>query len=154
MRRPGAGRPPKAGSGVPHLRRERLPSRCPTHVTAKLVRLPSLRRRDCFRVIRRALAAGNQRAGFRVVEFSVQSNHIHMLCEATGRDALARGLQGLFSRMARALNRHLGRTGRVFADRYHDRTLRSPREVRNALAYVLNNFRRHAFQRGRKLAKT
>ena len=84
----------------------------------------------------------------------MQSNHLHMLCEATGRQALARGLQGLFSRMARALNRHLGRRGRVFADRYHDRILRSPREVRNALAYVLNNFRRHALRRGRRLSGT
>jgi len=142
-RRPGAGRPRKADSGASHLRRPALASRHPVHVTTRLVRLPSLRRRDCFRVVRRALAVGVVRSGFRVVEFSVQSNHIHMLCEATGRRALARGLQGLFSRMARALNRHIGRTGRVFADRYHDRILRAPRQVRNTLLYVLKNCWQH-----------
>ena len=46
-------------------------------------------------------------------------------------------------RIARGVNRVWQRTGRVFADRYHDRILRTPREVRNALAYVLNNARRH-----------
>ena len=31
----------------------------------------------------------------------------------------------------------------MFADRYHDRILKTPREVRNALRYVLNNARKH-----------
>jgi hypothetical protein len=88
-----------------------------------------------------------------VVEFSVMSNHLHLICEADDRNALARGLQGLFIRIARRLNRHLGRRGRLFADRYHDRVLKTPREVRSALAYVLNNARRHAAQRGRFYAR-
>jgi hypothetical protein len=33
--------------------------------------------------------------------------------------------------------------GRVFADRYHNRVLHTARQVRNVLAYVLNNARRH-----------
>ena len=79
------------------------------------------------------------------------ANHLHLVCEAADRPALARGLQGLFIRMAKALNRTLGRSGRVFADRYRDRVLRTPAQVRNALAYVLNNARRHAAERGRRL---
>jgi len=63
--------------------------------------------------------------------------------ESRNRSALSRGLQGLFIRVAKALNRLWGRKGRVFADRYHDRILRTPREVRRALAYVLNNGLRH-----------
>ena len=79
------------------------------------------------------------------------SNHIHLICEAASREALARGLQGLLIRIARGLNRVLDRRGKVFADRYHDRVLKTPAQVRNAIAYVLNNARRHAAQRGRKL---
>ena len=86
----------------------------------------------------------------RVIEFSVMSNHLHLLCEGKDRDVLARGLQGLFTRIARAVNRALGRSGRVFTDRYHDRVLKTPREVRNALAYVLNNARKHAAELGRR----
>ena len=47
-------------------------------------------------------------------------------------------------RMARGLNKLWERSGKVFSDRYHDRILRTPTEVRNALNYVLNNARRHA----------
>jgi hypothetical protein len=52
------------------------------------------------------------------------------------------------SRLARAVNRALRRSGRVLAERYHLRRLATPREVRNALAYVLGNGRKHAGERG------
>lgn len=46
-------------------------------------------------------------------------------------------------RIARALNRLWSRAGAVFADRFHCRALKSPREVRNALNYVLQNAAHH-----------
>jgi hypothetical protein len=66
-----------------------------------------------------------------------------MLAEAQSREALSRGVQGLAIRLARAINRVLHRAGEVWADRYHARALRTPREVRNALVYVPNNWRKH-----------
>ena len=66
-----------------------------------------------------------------------------MLLEADSPTGFDRGVRGLAVRMAKAVNRRLGRHGRVWADRYHARLLRTPREVRNALIYVLNNFRKH-----------
>ncbi len=47
----------------------------------------------------------------------------------------------------RHINAALGRQGTVFATRYHAVQLRTPRQVRNALAYVLNNWRRHGEDR-------
>jgi hypothetical protein len=57
-------------------------------------------------------------------------------------------VQGLATRVARALNRLWSRRGKVFADRYHDRILRTPREVRNAIRYVFGSARKHAAQGG------
>ena len=51
-------------------------------------------------------------------------------------------MQGLLIRIAKGLNRLWKRKGRVFGDRFHG-ALKTPREVRNALAYVLNNARKH-----------
>ena len=112
-----------------------------------------MRRRDCFRVVRQALIDGAERQCFRVVEFSVQSNHIHLICEGKDRVSLARGLQGLFIRIARAINSQLGRTGKVFSDRYHDHVLKTPSEVRRAIIYVLHNAKHHAAEAGRKLKR-
>jgi len=81
--------------------------------------------------------------GFRLIHYSVMNNHLHAIVEADDRRSLSRGMQGLLIRIARGLNKLWHRAGRVFSDRYHGRALRTPREVRNALLYVLNNARRH-----------
>lgn len=143
--RRGAGRKPKGErAGVPHRTRAPLASRYPVHVTVRLRRgFPSLRRPRPYSALMRAFGAGRERGGFRLVHYSVQSNHMHLLVEAKDRHALTQGIQGLKVRVARVLNRIWRRTGPVFADRFHDRILRTPREVRNALAYVLLNARRH-----------
>jgi len=90
------------------------------------------------------VARACERGTFRVVHYSLQSNHVHLVVEAAHRAALARGMVAVGSRLARAVNRVFGRRGPVLADRYHLRVLKTPREVRNALRYVLLNARRHA----------
>jgi REP element-mobilizing transposase RayT len=102
-----------------------------------------LRGSATFRVVKSALRAGAQRDGFRLVHYSVQSNHLHLIVEAHDAEHLSRGVAGLCVRLARHINRHFGRRGRLFATRFHARPLKTPREVRNALAYVLLNHRRH-----------
>src|SRR6185503_2494297 len=102
----------------------------PVHVTLKIVRgLPRLRSRDTYAALRAAFASGCDRFGFRLVHYAVLNDHLHFLVEAADRATLSRGLQGLAVRVAKALNKLWRRKGRVFADRYHDRILRSPKEV-------------------------
>jgi REP-associated tyrosine transposase len=110
--------------------------------------MPSLRRRDLVRRFERSLATLRARRDFGVVEYSIQSNHVHLVIEVTSADALGRGMKALGTRFARIVNRVFGRRGAVLRDRYHLRILRTPREVRNALAYVLLNVRKHRAQRG------
>jgi len=57
-------------------------------------------------------------------------------------------VKALGTRFARLLNRVFRSSGAALRDRYHLRMLRTPREVRNALAYVLLNIRKHRTQRG------
>jgi hypothetical protein len=97
--------------------------------------LPRLRAAAPFAAARGALGASS-REGFRLLHFSVQKDHLHLLVEADEPTGLVRGVQGLAIRVARAVNRALGRTGRLWGDRFHARLLRTPREVRNALVYI------------------
>jgi REP-associated tyrosine transposase len=144
-RRSGAGRKRGPEPRVPHRRRDRLAARFPAHVTIKLLPgLPSLRSMHLVRALERSFAAACDRGDFRLVHYSLQTTHAHLLVEATDPGALARGMMAIGARLARALNRTFGRFGRVLAERFHARILRTPREVRNALAYVLLNARRHA----------
>jgi len=148
-RRDGAGRKPAGNAGVGHRERAPLASRFPVHVTVKLRRgLPVLRRRSEYAALRAAFHAGcagvGRRGAFRLCHYAVLNDHLHFLVEAHDRRALARGVQGLAVRIAKALNRLWQRKGKVFADRYHDRILETPREVRNAIRYVLANGKKHA----------
>jgi REP-associated tyrosine transposase len=143
--RDGAGRPKEDGARLRHGARAPLAARYPVHVTLRaLPDAPNLRRSASYEVIERALRATRKRDGFRVVHFSVQTNHLHLLVEANGADALSRGMQGLAISVARGVNRVSRRAGKLWADRFHSRILRSPREVRLAVCYVLQNTRRHA----------
>ena len=144
--RAGAGRPPNGRTaGVSHLRRPAHAAAHPLHITLSVKRgVASLRERALFAVVRGALAHGKQHFGFSLVHFSVQRDHLHLIAEADDRRALSRGIQGLSIRIARAVNGHLGRTGRLFADRYHARALKTPRAAYFALRYVLLNIRKHA----------
>src|SRR5687767_223901 len=146
FRSKGAGRKPKHGvAGVSHRPRGELKARYPAHVTMKLrAHLPVLRRKPEYAALRTAFGRGKARFGFRLVHFAILNDHLHLICEAADRDSMRRGVQGLAIRVARALNRLWRRKGKVFADRYHDHVLRSPRDVRNALAYVMRNAHHHA----------
>jgi putative transposase len=138
--------------GVPHRSRESLASRHPVHVTLRVRRqIGSLRRQQPFAVLKNAYELARSRLGMRVVHFSVQHDHIHLIVEAASSTALSRGVKGFGVRVARGLNGVLGRKGSVFADRYHTHVLKTPREVKNALVYVVNNFRKHAVEAGIRL---
>jgi putative transposase len=143
--RRGAGRKKQLGSRakVPHRARPAHQKHQPVHVTLRASnRLTSLRKQVVFKKVRRALA-GTARSWFRVVHYSVQADHVHLLVEANDRSCLSRGLSGAAIRLARAVNSVLHRRGHVWTDRYHARALRTPREVRIGLVYVLMNWKKH-----------
>lgn len=115
--------------------------------------MPSLRSRRLVRELELSFAAACEQGRFRLAHYSIQHDHVHLIVEAAGKHALACGMKSLAARIARAVNRIFARTGPVLADRYHRHTLRTPREVRNALAYVLLNARRHLAKTGRRPPK-
>jgi hypothetical protein len=96
--------------------------------------------------LRLAFAGANRRdpERFRIVHFSVQHDHVHLIVEASDAWALSSGMRSVAIRAARYVNELVMRKGRFWADRWFGRALTSPRQVRNALVYVLQNFRKHA----------
>lgn len=141
--RKGAGRKRASSrANTPHRARPEHKAAHPLHVTLRAGLRP-LRSQHVFPTIRRALS-GASSATFRVVHYSVQLDHLHLIVEASNKSALSRGMRGLVIRLARRVNQLLMRKGSLWADRWHGRALTSPRQVRNAFVYVLGNFRKHA----------
>ena len=150
-KRPNAGRKPKGNrAGAPHEKRPEHKPRHPVHVTIRVVgNVDGLRRRDIYLALREATIVTARREDFRIVHMSIQRDHIHLIVEADDKVALSKGIRGFSISAARQINQAITarggdrRTGKVMSDRYHACPLTSPRAVRNALAYVLNNYRHH-----------
>src|SRR5690242_20378959 len=119
--RKGAGRK-KSGTrhDSAHRTRPSVNKREPQHVVLRT--LPSvgrLRKGKVYRGLRQTLSRLLGKLGFRVVHMSIQKNHLHFLVEAGGKVALRLGMQGLAISAAKAINKVLKRSGKVFAYRYH-----------------------------------
>jgi REP element-mobilizing transposase RayT len=174
-KRDGAGRKPKGRrAGASHKARPELKSRYPVHVVLRVVDvIGSLRKRYMYKALREATIAVAMRelnvdeaGAFRIVHISIQRTHIHLLVEADHKLALSRGMQSFQISAAKHLNRAVSvrsiergtaayrkavrerRRGTVFPDRFHQEIITSPRQARRALAYVLNNWRKHREDRG------
>jgi REP element-mobilizing transposase RayT len=115
------------------------------HVTVGFVPgLGYLRAYSRARAIERALQEACERFGVRIVHYTIQGMHLHVIVEAEDAAALSRGMQGLCIRLARRLNSLARRHGRALVDRYHAHILTSRREVANAVRYVRENYRHHS----------
>ena len=101
----------------------------PVLVTWKILPgIPSLRWLPAAGAIGKAIRRtterhARRRTSFRIVHFSLQADHIHLLVEAGSKTTLARGLVGLAVAIARAFNKIAKRTGQLFKERYHARAL-------------------------------
>jgi REP element-mobilizing transposase RayT len=166
------GRPRKAGAGVPHETRPAFDTRRALHITLPVVDvIGRLRTRSAYAAIREAAITVLKRDDFRIVHMSIEGTHLHLLVEAESRAALSVGMQAFEISAAKHLNSacsraggwwerkraaRLGhalpkrRKGRVFSDRYHERFIKNPKQARHALAYVLNNWRRHREDRAER----
>jgi putative transposase len=141
--RPRSGRRAAARSNVQHRARPEHRWYQPVHVTLRRAKgLPNLRSEVLHAELREAVRL-TRREDFRIAEYSVQGDHVHMLVEADDRAALSAGMKSFAVRAARRLNARLRRRGTVWGDRYHRRDLVSPRDVRNAIVYVINNHLKH-----------
>ena len=158
-KRAGAGRKPKGRrAGSPHETRPEISGREPLHVVIRVADdVRGLRKRTMYRALRQATLAAARReqrrepedGAFRIVHVSMQQTHVHMLVEADNKEALSRGMQSFQISAAKHVNAALvdkrgqRRRGAVFPDRFHQEIIRTPRQARHTLAYVLNNWRKH-----------
>ena len=142
--RAGAGRKrlPKGLRHTPHRSRAVHRAAHPVHVTLR-ASLRSLRSQFVAPTVLATLKASN-RPDFCIIHHSIQANHVRLIVEAQNTAALSSAMRGLAVRLARRINRLLFRRGQLWADRWHGVELTSPRQVRNALVYVLQNHAKHS----------
>src|SRR5947208_3832306 len=93
----GAGRKPARGrrSGVAHVARSPHIAAHPLHVTLRTTdAVRCLRATRVFPAVYHALTVSSHQ-DFRIIAFSVQDDHVHLIVEANDTCALSHGLRGL-----------------------------------------------------------
>jgi putative transposase len=143
-KRAGAGRKRRGPQRVAHTARAPHKERVPVHVTLRLRDdLPTLRSHEVTLLMWRLVEHYAGRDDFRIIHFTLQDDHIHLLVEVTTKDRLSWAMRSFAIRFARGFNKLHHRTGKVFADRYHRHDLETPKEVHRSLGYVLENWIHH-----------
>jgi hypothetical protein len=134
-RRTNAGRRRLRSIGVAHRTRPRIGLKTALHINIKLK--ASIRNKECLRLLKRSISNARKH-GLSVIHYSLQSNHVHLIVESSSNEIMTRGMRSLTITFAKGLKR-----GRVQIERYHLHVLRSLRETRNAVMYVLFNQQTH-----------
>ncbi len=134
-KRKNSGRTRLRSKGVAHRIREKVSSRTPMHINFRYSE--RVRNKDSLKLLKKSITNA-RRHGLRILHFSFQSNHIHLIVEATSNEILTWGMRSLTITFAMGLNR-----GRIQVERYHLHVLKSIRETRNAIYYVLFNQQKH-----------
>ena len=130
-------------SYVPHRTRPKVYNG-PVHTTVHLIDgLPCLRSEPEHACIVKAIGAAQQRFGCQIVDFSVLSNHLHLILEAPDAERLSQAMKGLLVRIARGLNKLWMRKGSIFRERFHCVVMKTVAQIRRTVTYVLQNARKH-----------
>jgi REP element-mobilizing transposase RayT len=134
-RRAKCGKKRQHSKGVSHRTREKIESRTPLHINFRYNKI--IRNKETLKLLKRSIA--NARVhGLRILHFSFQSNHIHLIVEANDNKTLTKCMRSLTITFAKGL-----RCGRIQIERYHLHALRTVRESQNAIHYVLFNQQKH-----------
>ncbi len=134
-RRPNSGRKRLHSKGVAHARREKVRSFTPLHVNFKYKL--QVKNKEGLKALHKAIKNARTH-GLKIIHFSLQHNHVHLIIEAVNNKTLTKGMRSLTITLAKLLNK-----GRVQLERYHLHVLKSNREIRNAIRYVLFNEQKH-----------
>jgi len=133
--RSGAGRKRIRSGGISHRPREKVGRHTPLHVNFKY-KIP-VRNKETLKLLKRSIQNARKH-GLRILQYSFQKNHIHLVLEADSNAILSRGMRSLTITFARGF-----KSGRIQLERYHLHVLRTAKEVKNALHYVLFNQQKH-----------
>ena len=138
-----SGRKKRIENEPKHVARAEVDSRIPMHISFKLIPGTPCLRTPKFMKEFALILANARRRGLRVQQYTIESNHIHLLAEADSNSQVSRGMSSLKISIVWALRRIFMYHGRVFVERYFVVHLKSPTQMRNALRYVLFNHAKH-----------
>ena len=138
-----AGRKPIHDKGIRHIRRERFERESSFHITIKVREDKSdLQNKMILKALHHAIMKARAKS-LKVIHYTLEYNHIHMLVEAFNQEQLSNCMQSFGVTLAKMINKVKFKKGGVYKHRYHLRRLISVMELKNVLKYIFNNGIKH-----------
>lgn len=139
----GAGRPAIHDIGIRHLARPHLKKPSSLHLTIKIKKIKAdIKNKSILSILKRAILNARKK-GLRVLHYSLEYDHVHLLIEAENNTILGKGMQAFGVTLSKAINRVRKLKGGVYKHRYHFRQISSARELKNVMNYIFSNGMKH-----------
>ena len=138
-----AGRPAIHDVGIRHVKRFRLKKASSLHLTIKVrENKADIQSKRILKALHHAIKRARLK-GLKVVHYTLEYNHVHLLVESVDNKTLHKGMQAFGITIAKAINKIKRSKGAVYKNRYHLRLISSPRQLKNVLHYIFNNGVKH-----------
>ncbi len=139
----GAGRPALNDPGIRHTKRPLLKKPTSLHLTVKIKKNKAeIKNKSVLAILKRSILNA-RRQGLRVIHYSLEYDHVHLLIEADNNHILGKGMQAFGVTFSKAINRLKKLTGEVYKHRYHFRRISSSKELKNVMNYIFTNGVKH-----------
>ena len=138
-----AGRPAKVDVGIRHISREKLHRRSALHLTIKVrENKAEIKTKKILKALHHAIKRARLKR-LKIIHYTLEYNHIHLLAEATNNEILHQGMQALGISLSKAINKIKSLKGSVYKHRYHLKKINSRRQYKNVIHYILKNGIKH-----------
>lgn len=138
-----AGRPASNDKGIRHTRRERITKQSALHFTIKVrENKADIKNKRLLKILHHAIKRARLKK-LKVLHYSLEYNHVHLLVEARDNQIIHQGMQAFGISFAKAINKIKFLKGRVYKNRYHFRKITSLRDYKNVLLYIFRNGIKH-----------
>lgn len=140
----GAGRPAIHDRGVRHIARDKVTRNTSLHLTIKIERVKAgLKNKDVVKQLHESIKKA-RKMGLRVIHYTLEFDHLHLLVETDNNDQLSKGMQSFGISFSKGINKIKQEAGKVYKTRYHFRKLKTPKEIKNVIHYILGNSIKHS----------
>lgn len=139
----GAGRPAIHDRGIRHIARDEIKKLTPLHLTIKIEKdKAGLKNKFILKSLHSSIKKA-RKIGLKIIHYTLEYDHVHLLVETDNKTALARGMQSFGISFSKSINKIKKAQGKVFKTRYHYRKLKTPAEVKNVFNYIFGNSLKH-----------
>lgn len=143
-----AGRKAIHDPGIRHTHRPVFKKPASLHLTIKIAKEKSnLKNKEVLSILKRAIL-NSRKMGLRVIHFTLEYDHIHLLIEAENNHLLGKGMQSFGVTLSKAINKLKKTSGQVYRHRYHFRKITSARQLKNVMNYIFRNGLKHGTSAG------